>query len=104
MIEANEFPTLKDSIYINDIFKNRSANGKVIIGDLENDTFFLIPEKQENAFNKIDVEFSEGDAISHTEYGVGVVISVDKSIITVAFPHPYGIKKLMKNHKSITKV
>ena len=25
-------------------------------------------------------------------------------ILTVAFKHPYGIKKLMKNHKSISKV
>ncbi|MCR4945178.1 MAG: hypothetical protein K5986_12255 [Clostridium sp.] len=53
MIETNEFPALKESVYTNDIFKNKNANGKVVIGDLENDTFFLIPEKQEAAFKKI---------------------------------------------------
>ena len=59
---------------------------------------------KEEMFNKTDTEYQAGDLISHTEYGQGVIISVDKSIITVAFPHPYGVKKLMKNHKSISKV
>ena len=59
---------------------------------------------KEEMFNKTDVDYQAGDLISHTEYGQGVIISVDKSIITVAFPHPYGVKKLMKNHKSISKV
>ena len=59
---------------------------------------------KEEMFNKNDVDYQPGDLISHTEYGQGVIISVDKSIITVAFPHPYGVKKLMKNHKSISKV
>ena len=59
---------------------------------------------KEEMFNKTDTEYKAGDLISHTEYGQGVIISVDKSIITVAFPHPYGVKKLMKNHKSISKV
>ena len=59
---------------------------------------------KEEMFNTNDVDYQAGDLISHTEYGQGVIISVDKSIITVAFPHPYGVKKLMKNHKSISKV
>ena len=59
---------------------------------------------KESMFNNNDVDFKEGDMISHTDYGEGVVVSVDKSIITVAFSHPYGIKKLMKNHKSISKL
>ena len=59
---------------------------------------------KEEMFNKNNVDYKAGDLINHTEYGQGVIISVDKSIITVAFPHPYGVKKLMKNHKSISKV
>lgn len=59
---------------------------------------------KEEMFNKTDTEYQTGDLINHTEYGQGVIVSVDKSIITVAFPHPYGVKKLMKNHKSISKV
>lgn len=45
-----------------------------------------------------------GDRISHTDFGEGIVISIDKSIVTVAFPHPIGIKKLMKGHPNITKL
>ena len=51
-----------------------------------------------------NVEYEVGEHISHTDFGEGVVISVDKSILTVAFPHPTGIKKLMKGHPNITKL
>ena len=58
------------------------------------------------ARSKIDetVEYSCGEKVMHDDFGEGVIVSVDKSILTVAFPHPYGIKKLMKGHKSIRKV
>ena len=59
---------------------------------------------KEKMYTNTNTDYQEGEIIKHTEYGEGVIISVDKSIITVAFPHPYGIKKLMKNHKSISKV
>ena len=49
-------------------------------------------------------EYSIGDKINHIEFGEGIVVSVDKTILTIAFPHPYGIKKIMKGHKSIVKV
>lgn len=45
-----------------------------------------------------------GERISHTDFGEGIIISIDKSILTVAFPHPIGIKKLMKGHPNITKL
>lgn len=44
-----------------------------------------------------------GDNVIHDVYGPGVVVMVDKSIATIAFKGQ-GIKKLMKNHKSIKKV
>lgn len=59
---------------------------------------------KEDNFRREDVSFETGDHVNHSEFGDGVVISVDKSIITIAFPHPYGVKKMMKNHKSLTKV
>ena len=43
-----------------------------------------------------------GDTINHDTLGIGVILSVDGSFIEVAFKT--GIKKLMKNHKSIKKV
>lgn len=48
--------------------------------------------------------YEVGERISHTDFGEGIVISIDKSILTVAFPHPTGIKKLMKGHPNITKL
>ena len=37
----------------------------------------------------------------HDTFGVGVIVGIDKSIVTIAFSHPHGVKKLMKGHKSI---
>ena len=53
-------------------------------------------------FNE-DNGLQTGDNVVHDTYGVGIVVSVDKSIATIAFKG-VGIKKLMKNHKSIKKV
>ena len=39
----------------------------------------------------------------HDTFGTGVVVSMDKSIVTIAFAHPIGIKKILKGHKSIRK-
>ena len=59
---------------------------------------------KEDKFRKDDVSYQMGDHVRHDEFGEGVVVSVDGSLITIAFPHPYGIKKMMAKHKSITKV
>ena len=68
------------------------------------------PKKLEKMITKVkkavdkNATYEVGEHISHTEFGEGIVISVDKSIITVAFPHPFGIRKLMKGHPNITKL
>ena len=59
---------------------------------------------KEDKFRTENVSYSIGDHVKHDEFGEGVVISVDGSLITIAFPHPYGIKKMMAKHKSITKI
>ena len=59
---------------------------------------------KEEKFRTEDVDYQIGDHVRHDEFGEGVVITVDKSLVTIAFPHPYGIKKIMKKHKSISKV
>ena len=51
-----------------------------------------------------DDEYTIGEHIMHDIYGEGVVVDIKGSVITVAFAHPYGIKSLMKGHKSIKKV
>ena len=59
---------------------------------------------KDNMFRNEDVTFIVGDHVKHDEFGEGVVVAVDKSLVTIAFPHPYGIKKMMSKHKSITKL
>ena len=51
-----------------------------------------------------NVDYNVGDKVIHEAFGEGVIVSMDKSIVTIAFPHPHGIKKIMKGHKSIRKV
>ncbi len=57
---------------------------------------------KKEAFND-DNGLKTGDNVIHDIYGPGVVVNVDKFIATIAFKGQ-GIKKLMKNHKSIKKV
>lgn len=44
-----------------------------------------------------------GDHVTHDQFGEGVIIDVQKMILTIAFKHPIGIKKIIKGHKSIKK-
>ncbi len=48
------------------------------------------------------LEYSIGDKVQHDSFGIGVIVGVSKSILTIAFKS--GIKTLMKGHKSIRKV
>ncbi len=51
-----------------------------------------------------EVDYNVGDYVYHEVFGQGKVVEISGSLISIAFKHPYGIKKLMKNHKSITKI
>lgn len=51
-----------------------------------------------------DVDYGPGDKIVHDVFGEGIIISIDGSVVSIAFAHPYGVKKLLKGHKSIKKV
>ena len=76
--------------------------------DVENNRTGIINKMvnfvKEDKFRTDDVSYNAGDHVKHDEFGEGVVIAVDGALITIAFPHPYGIKKMMAKHKSITKV
>ena len=50
-----------------------------------------------------DNDLHPGDMVNHDKYGFGVVINIDGSIATISFKNT-GLKKLMKNHKSIKKM
>ena len=60
----------------------------------------VIDKKQMYTNDNNDI--TEGSIISHEQYGTGVVVKCDGTLISVAFKT--GIKKLMKNHKSIKKI
>ena len=49
------------------------------------------------------IEYNIGDKIIHDKFGEGVIVSVEKSILTVAFSFQYGVKKLLKGHKTFRK-
>ncbi len=74
---------------------------------IEKESETLKEEKSFSAANMYTdevVEFTPGDVIEHDTYGRGVVVAVDKMLVTIAFNKNVGIKKLMKNHKSIKKL
>ena len=51
-----------------------------------------------------NAEYSLGDHVIHESFGEGIIVGMDKSILTIAFSHQIGIKMLMKGHKSIKKI
>lgn len=74
--------------------------------NLDIDEYSIKIEKPFNKEENIDdtIDYKIGDKIEHDKYGIGMVVNVDKSVITIAFPHPYGIIKSIKGHKSFRKV
>lgn len=70
----------------------------------EKENMFTSINKRVNNFYDEDKIYNYGDKIKHEKYGLGVVIEVAGDFITAAFNKNVGIKKLLKNHKSITKV
>ena len=61
------------------------------------------PQKPQMLDTNSDIVYNIGDKIIHDVFGRGVVVQIDKSILTVAFPHPHGIKKLLKGHRTFRK-
>ena len=55
-------------------------------------------------FREEDIDYQVGDYVYHETFGTGRVVEVTNTLVSVAFKHPHGIKKLMKNHKKLSKV
>lgn len=45
----------------------------------------------------------KGDKVIHAKFGEGLVISIKNEIAEIAFPYPFGIKKVAAGHPSIKK-
>lgn len=69
--------------------QKRKEEETIIIGDM---------------FREEEVDYQVGDYVYHESFGTGRVVEVTNTLMSVAFKHPIGIKKLMKNHKKISKV
>lgn len=72
------------------------------IGKKEDSNVFK-PKIDKNKMMNEDNDLHPGDMVNHDKYGFGVVVTIDGSIATISFKRD-GLKKLMKNHKSIHKM
>ena len=63
-------------------------------------------KKEQHILENIDynINYNTDEKVLHSDFGDGVIIGIDQSILTIAFKYPHGIKKIMKGHKSLTKV
>ena len=85
------------------------------INEIDSELVDVVNKEETSFINKTDIPrkvlLEEADSnyqpnayVYHDIFGTGKVISVEKSIIKIAFKMPYGIKTLMKNHPSIHKI
>ena len=70
----------------------------------ENNYIRKTNEPRKTLLDDSECDYHKDDSVYHDNFGTGKVISVDKTIIKVAFKMPYGIKTLMKNHSSLHKI
>ena len=68
-----------------------------------------LPQKEEKLntgemFREENIDYQVGDYVYHETFGTGKVVEVTNTLVSVAFKHPHGVKKLMKNHKKLSKV
>jgi len=47
--------------------------------------------------------YRSGDKVIHKIYGEGVVVGNNSGVLSIAFSHPHGIKKILSSHPSIRK-
>ena len=59
---------------------------------------------EKEVFREEEVDYQVGDYVYHETFGAGRIVEVTNTLVSVAFKHPHGIKKLMKNHKKLAKV
>ena len=78
-------------------------------GLLETNVKEELPKKEEKIdttemFRDEEIDYKVGDYVYHETFGTCKVVEVTNTLVSVAFKHPHGIKKLMKNHKKLSKV
>ncbi len=68
----------------------------------ENKSTKEIKINQKDNFNDNDLELKVGDHVNHNAYGNGIVVSLEKSVATIAFK--VGIKKILTTYKGLKKI
>lgn len=97
------------------LFGNEQINpvsrfiGEISPDLLETNAQDELPKKEEKInvgemFREENVDYHVGDLVYHESFGTGKVVEVTNTLVSVAFKHPHGIKKLMKNHKKLSKI
>lgn len=89
----------KPSRFIDEINKEYINEEKNELKSIKTNVF----QRFEKDINE-NVDYAAGDKIIHDVFGEGVIISIDGSVVNIAFSHPHGVKKLLKGHKSIKKI
>jgi len=79
-------------------------NQDLIKTNIQKDEMPTVKKDLTNMFREENVEYQVGDYVYHETFGTGRVVEVTNTLVSVAFKHPYGIRKLMKNHKKLSKV
>lgn len=82
------------------------------ISEISTDLLDIVNKKEEitpkldvnTVLREEAVDYKLGDNVYHETFGAGKVVEVTNTLISVAFKHPHGIKKLMKNHKKLSKI
>ena len=68
----------------------------------ENKSTKEIKINKKDNFNDNDLELKVGDHVNHNAYGNGIVVSLEKSVATIAFK--VGIKKILTTYKGLKKI
>ena len=85
------------------------------INEIDENLLDIVNKEESNFINKTNTpkkvllddsecDYKPNEYVYHDVFGTGKIISVEKSIIKIAFKMPYGIKTLMKNHPSLHKI
>jgi len=99
VVQANKLPSRFIKEIDNEYIENVDERVKPIISGLFDEYIALTSRKEE----PVESIYRKGDIIIHKIYGEGVVISNDNGILSIAFPSPNGVKKILSSHPSIRK-
>ncbi|MBP3799567.1 MAG: UvrD-helicase domain-containing protein, partial [Bacilli bacterium] len=64
----------------------------------------VTPINRDEMFRDEEIDYKVGDFVYHETFGAGKVVEVTNTLVSVAFKMPFGIRKLMKNHKKLSKI